>query len=88
MSDSEQDIISESFVKTHSKQKVEQFMVNNRKRLHSAAVTAKYWANQKGNNDFYAESGKLFCRVCIKVVDHTRQGSVDCHKATEMHKRN
>ena len=59
-----------------------------KKRLHSATVTAKDRANQKGNNDFYAESGKLFCRVCIKVVDHTRQGSVDRHKATEMHKRN
>ena len=59
----------------------------NRKRLHSATVTAKDRANQRRINDFYAESGTLFCRVCINVVDHTRQGSVDRHKATEMHER-
>ena len=38
---SEPDILSESLVETHSKQKVEQFMENNRKRLHSATITAK-----------------------------------------------
>ena len=83
MSDSE----PESVLKTHSEQKVEQFMENNRKRLHSVTVTVKYRANQRGNNDFHAESGKLICRVCIKVVDHTRQNSVGRHKATEMHMR-
>ena len=59
-----------------------------RRLLHSSNLSAQQRANKAGNEDFFAEDGKLYCRVCCKVVDHTRQGSLSRHKLSETHKKN
>ena len=51
-------------------------------------MTAKRRARMTGNEDFYEETGKLYCRPCCKIVDHLRQGSIERHKESEGHKRN
>ena len=35
-----------------------------------------------GNEDFFDENDDFFCKFCCKVIDHSRQGSVDRHKET------
>ena len=41
-----------------------------------------------GNEDFFEENDKLFCKFCCKVIDHTRQRSVDRHKENVTHIQN
>ena len=46
-------------------------------------------SNMPGNQDFSVNArNELECNLCGKVVDHTRQDSVDKHKDTDMHIRN
>ena len=82
MSDSDEPVI------LYTPKRVSKSMENCRKRLHSSSLTAKQRALKAGNEDFFAEDEKLFCRICCKVVDHTRQGSLDRHKLSEAHKNN
>ena len=77
MSDSDEPVI------VYTPKLLSRSMEQSRKRLHSSNITANQRAMKVGNEDFFAEDGKLFCRVCCKVVDHTRQGSLDRHKLTE-----
>ncbi|CAG8615174.1 28388_t:CDS:2 [Racocetra persica] len=37
---------------------------------------------------FYADSGKLFCRICKVVVEHTRKSVIDSHCKSKKHKSN
>ncbi len=60
----------------------------NRKRLHASGLTAKQRSLQSKNEDFYEEGGKLYCRPCCKIIDHTRQGSIERHKETQGHLTN
>ena len=55
---------------------------------HIASVTAKKRASQSGNEDFYADGDILFCRVCSKAIDHSRQGTINRHKASDVHINN
>ena len=48
-------------------------------------MTASQRAMKARNQDFYSEKGKLFCKFCCKIVDHSRQSSLDKHRQTESH---
>ena len=41
-----------------------------------------------GNEDFFADGDNLFCRICVKAVDHSRQSSLGRHKDTVLPKTN
>ena len=75
-------------VQTSTESSISETMENCRKRLHSSTMTAKRRAQKTGNEDFYEENGKLYCRPCCKIVDHSRQGSIERHKESDGHKRN
>ena len=36
-----------------------------------------------GSDKFYADSGKLFCRACNVVIEHTRKNTVEKHLENE-----
>ena len=38
-----------------------------------------------GHEDFYAESGKLFSKLCVKIVGLTKRSSNDRHTETAGH---
>ena len=42
-------------------------------------VTAAVRVAEFGNDKFYADSGKLFCRACNVVIEHTRENTVERH---------
>ena len=58
------------------------------KRLHSSQLSANVRAKMAGNEDFFEENNELICKFCWKVIDHTRQGSVDRHEETVTHTHN
>ena len=37
------------------------------------------------NEYFYADGDILFCQVCSKVIDHSRQGTINRHNASDVH---
>ena len=75
-------------VQTSTESSISETMEKRRKRLHSSTMTAKRRAQMTGNEDFYEETGKLYCRPCCKIVDHSRQVSIERHKESDGHKRN
>ena len=42
-------------------------------------VTALTRVAEFGKSSFYADNGKLFCRACNLVVDHTRKNTLTRH---------
>ena len=60
-------------------------MQQNKKGMHSLTFSAAERWKLPGNWDFYAESGKVLCKLCIKIVDRTRQSSIDRHRETPGH---
>ena len=71
--------------KTLNSHAIEKQMLQNRKSMQSSTSSAAERSKLPGNDDFYAKSGKLFCKLCLKIVDHIRQGSIDRHKETASH---
>ena len=51
-------------------------------------MTAAETARMLGNEDFYAEAAKLFCKFCKKAVDHRSQSVVNRHLISDKHTKN
>ena len=81
-SDSDSDI---ERLQTHTPRSVARDVASKRRRMHSSSMTASQRAMKARNQDFYSEKGKLFCKFCCKIVDHSRQSSLDKHRQTESH---
>ena len=75
-------------LQTHTSRSVKRNVENNRKRMHSSACSASQRAAKRGNETFYAEGDTLLCRVCCKIIDHSRQSTLDRHKKSDSHVKN
>ena len=42
-------------------------------------VSASVRVAEFGRDKFYADGGKLFCRACNVVIEHTRKNTVERH---------
>ena len=57
------------------------------KQNHLSSVTAFTRAKKMGN-EFYEDKGVLFCRVCVKAIDHKSLSVIKRHQNSEKHKNN
>ena len=51
-------------------------------------ATERLAKNPTYKSDFYASSGKLFCKVCQVVVNHEKKSTIDNHLKSDGHTSN
>ena len=85
--DSELEIVNPSLVGAHTNSSVAQKTQEKRKRDQSSSIDAETRAKQPQNADFYAEKGKLFCKICCIRMDHSRQSVLSAHCIGDTHKK-
>ena len=61
---------------------------NRRKRRKTSQISARQSAEQLKNPDLYADGEILFCQVCEKSLDHSREGTITHHFKSQFHNGN